>query len=435
MKGKQKFGLFSASLLLINGTIGSGIFLLPGQSYSLMGTSSLIIYVLSALLAMGLAACFAEVGGMFTRNGGPYIYTREAFGEFWGFEIGIMKFAVGVISGATMAVAFTTALSAIWPEAGSGMTRNLIIVTLIGGLGIINLIGVSTTKLVNNIVTLAKLVPLVILVCVGIFFMKGDNFLPLMPDEVTATKFSDALLVTFYAFTGFASLATAAEDIDDPQKNIPKAIILSMGAVSVFYILIQAVCIGTMGTALANSENPIVDAMQVFMGSWGAKLVTIGSLISILGVNLTNAFYCPRGCVALAEDGMMPKVVRKKATNGVPYVAVLLYVCVTIPLALSGSFAQLAAINVISKFTQYIPTCLAVMVFRRKRPDLKSTFRIPFGDLIPILSTVVIAWLLFNSDLQKIAIGLGAMVVAAPIFYLKKWFDKRHTPVAEEVNK
>lgn len=295
-----------------------------------------------------------------------------------------------------MAAGFTTTLSAIWPQASQGVTKSLIIVALIGGFGIINIMGLNATKYTSNIVTVAKLIPLILLVVVGIFFIKGSNFSPFFPQELNGTSISSATLLTFYAFTGFASLGSAAEDIENPKKNVPLAIILSLGAVSVIYILIQIVCIGMLGSDLVKSTAPIVDAIKV-LGPVGETIVVAGSLISILGVNLTVAFYTPRSAVALAEDGLLPKVFLKRSKKDSPYIAVIVYMVMAIPLALSGNFVQLAAINVIAKFTQYIPTCLAVMVFRKKRPDLETTFRAPLGFVVPIFALVVSAWMLYNS--------------------------------------
>lgn len=421
---KQKFGIASIVLLGINAIIGSGIFLLPGKAYASVGTSSLLVYLFITALALSMALCFAEVGGMFQRNGGAYVYVREAFGEFAGFEVGLMKWIVQIIAWATMAVGFTTALSSVMPSAASGLGKGVIVTVILVGLGIINIIGVNLTKYVNNIASIGKILPLVLFILVGMFFIHPGNFHPVVPAGLSSVTFSGAAILIFYAFTGFESIATAAEDMDNPKKSLPIAIISAMVVVSIIYFLIQTVSIGALGTELAQSANPVADAMSTFLGPVGKTIVILGSLISIGGINVAASFLTPRGAVALAEDHILPNVVTRKTPWGTPYIAIILSVVVALPVALSGSFTQLAAISVISRFTQYIPTCLAVIVFRRKRPDLKTTFRVPFGYAIPILATVVSVWLLFNADVVKLLIGLGALLVGVPLYFINKRYKK-----------
>lgn len=425
MKKKQTFGFFSIILLGINAIIGSGIFLLPGQAYAKMGTSSLFIYLLVSLLAMALAMCFAEVAGMFKRNGGAYVYVKEAFGDFAGFEVGIMKWIVSIIAWATMAVGFVTALSSLWPSAKEPMIHSILVSVLLIGLAIINILGVRITKYVNNIATIGKLLPLLLFIGMGVFYLHGDYFSPLLPSMVSSSTLSETVLLIFYAFTGFEAIASAAEDMENPKKTLPLAILFAMFFVSILYFLIQMVSIGTLGNALADSVTPLADAISIFLGPMGKTMVALGTLISIGGINIASSFLTPRNGVALAEDGLLPHVIVKKSRWGTPYVAILCSVAIALPIALSGSFTQLAAISVISRFTQYIPTCLSVIVFRRKRPDLTSTFRVPFGYTIPILATLVSFWLLFHADIEKLLIGLGAMILAIPLYFIMKRWQMR----------
>ncbi|MGL4730394.1 MAG: APC family permease [Clostridium sp.] len=430
MGDKKKIGFWSIVLLGINAIIGSGIFLLPNKAMDIIGPASLGVIIFDMLLVVSIAVCFAEVGGMFKKNGGPYVYAKEAFGDFVGFEVGFMKWAVSVIAWATMAVGFVTALSVVWPAAGQGMTKNLIVVGIIVGLGIINILGVSISKVLNNIITVGKLVPLIIFIAIGIFFIKGSNFTPVFPGGTYQSgSFGEAALLIFYAFTGFESIAVAAEDMENPEKNIPKAIITVMMIVSVIYILIQAVSIGILGEQLALTKTPVADASSVFLGSWGGMLVTAGTLISIGGINIAASFITPRTAVALAEDGLLPKALNKYNSKGTPYIAIIVTVLLTIPVALSGSFTKLAAISVVSRFAQYIPTCLAVLILR-KREDLKTSFRIPFGPVIPIVAVGVSIWLLCNSSMEKILWGLGGLVIGVPVYFLMTKMNKKSEDVA-----
>ena len=422
----NKLGLMSIILLGVNAIIGTGIFLLPGKAAALVGVNSLWVIVFDALLVMSIALCFAEMGGMFNKNGGPYVYAKEAFGNFVGFEVGFMKWAIATIAWSAMAVGFATALGAVWEPASTEMGKNIIATLIIVVLGIMNIMGVKISKIINNIVTIGKLLPLIFFILVGIFYVKGVNFAPMesVPD-MTQASFGAAALIIFYAFTGFESIAVAAEDMEKPERNVPKAIILVLTLVSIVYILIQAICIGIMGDALVTSKTPVADAAFVFMGPLAKAIVTAGTLISIGGINVASSFLAPRSGVAMADDGLIPKVVSKRNKKDAPYVAIIVTVVFAVVLSWTGSFEKLAAISVVSRFAQYLPTCLAVLVFRSKRPDMARTFRVPLGPVIPVLAVVVSIWLITQSSLEKVFWGLGGLVVGAVLYYIMNRNEKQ----------
>ncbi|MGL5614720.1 MAG: APC family permease [Sarcina sp.] len=423
---KSKIGFLSIVLLGFNAIVGSGIFLLPNQAMKLIGPASLFVILFDAFLTITIALCFAEMGGMFKKNGGPYVYTREAFGNFAAFEVGIMTYAICVIAWATMAAGFVTALSVFWPAADKGTTKDIIIVLFIIALGILNIVGVNFTKIIMNIATIGKIIPLVIFIAIGVFFMKAHNFTPMLPNNTyTHGSFGAAALLIFFAFTGFESIALAAEDMDNPSKNIPKAIVIVMIIVSIVYLLIQAVSIGILGPSLANDVNPVTTASSKFLGSTGGILVSLGVLVSIIGVNVASSFSSPRMAVALAEDGLLPKSIAKYNKLNTPYIAIILTVVLTIPIALSGSFTQLALISAISRFAQYLPTCLAVPILRWKKPEMERSFKIPLGPIIPIIAVVVSLWILFQSSAEQIIWGLGGLIVAIPLYFIMKLYNRK----------
>ena len=415
--GGAKLGFWSIVLLGINGVIGSGIFLLPGRAMELMGPGSIFVYLFVALVVMTIALCFAECAGRFSRDGAAYVYAREAFGSFVGFEVGIMSWAIRIIAGAAMAVAFATALSAVWPPALREPSRTLIILALLGGLSTLNLLGVRPVKLVNNLVTAGKLLPLVIFILAGVWFLQGSRFQPMFPNGVSAHGFGTTGLLIFYAFTGFEGLAVAAEDMEQPRRNLPAALMLVMGFCGVVYIAVQAIAVGSLGPALARSAAPVADAASAFMGPGGRWLVTLGTLVSIGGINVAASFSAPRTGVALAADRIVPRKLAELNRFGVPYGSILLTFLVAVPVALSGSFIQLAAISMVSRFAQYLPTCLAVLVLRRRR-DLPQGFRIPFGPLVPVAATLICVWLLSKATHAQLVWGLGALAVGIPLFFL-----------------
>ena len=353
------------------------------------------------------------------------MYAKEAFGDFIGYEVGVMKWVIGMIAWATLSVAFATALAKVWPAAADPTMTKIITTSLILVLGGINLVGVDKTKNLSNIITVGKLVPIIVFVAVGVFFIKGSNFAVTTVSSATASNnFGAAAILIFYAFLGFENIGVAAEDMANPERDIPIAILVTILACSAVYMLLQAVCIGVLGGSLAGNTAPMVDAAAVFMGSFGKYLILAGMLTSIFGINIAESFIAPRSAVALADDGLMPKIIAKTDKNGTPYVAIIVTMAITILIAVSGSFTKLAAISVVSRIVQYVPTCLAVIMLRKKKPELKTTFRVPFGPVIPIFSTLVCLWLLSRATTSELVWGLGALIVCAPLYFVVRGKNK-----------
>lgn len=432
MSNKVKLGFGSIVLLGINSIIGSGIFGLPGNAYSMIGPSSVLVLLFCMILAVSIALCFAEAASWFEADGGPYLYAKEAFGDFVGFEVGVMKMAIGIISWSTLANFFAVTLSAIWPQAAEPFTKNVIITILVLGLGMINLIGIKSSTILNNIMTVGKLVPLILFICVGIFFIKGANFQPfvIVPENTsTSSAFVAVTISLFYAFTGFESLGVAASDMENPKKNIPKAIVVVMGIVSLVYMLVLAVSIGVLGGGLSGAENPVIDAARVAMGNTGAYIITIGTIISVGGINIASSIFVPKSVSSLAEQGLLPKSVAKTNKNNVPYVAIIITMVGTLIIAWSGTFSTLSQISVISRFIQYIPTCLGVLILRKKFAGREVNFKIPGGAFVPLFASGISVFLLIKAAIdspEKIAWGLGGMVLAVPLyFYMTKVYNKK----------
>ena len=417
---KDKFGLWSIVLLGINSIIGTGIFLLPNRAYALMGPSSLLILLFDAFLAGCLALCFAEVAGFFSRNGGPYLYAKAAFGDFVGYEVGVLKLVVTIIAWAAMAVGFATALGAAFPFFAGDTMKNLIAAVLIGGLTIMNIAGVKISKILNNLMTISKLVPLCVFIAVGLFFVNGSNFTPFVPTHMADGAFANAAITMFFAYTGFEAIAVAAEDFKDPKKDLPRGIILTMIIVTIIYMLVVGISIGILGPDLAVDKAPIQTAFGRAVGPVGAYFILLGTLFSMGGINLAESFIAPRACTSLAEDGMLPAFLNRRTSWGTPWASSVVVAILSILLAWSGSFTTLAAISAVSRFTQYLPTVLSVIVFRRKWKDRERTYKIPGGIFVPVVAFLTSLWMLSNAKPMQLVWGLGGILVIAPYYLVYK---------------
>ncbi|WEG72554.1 APC family permease [Vagococcus intermedius] len=417
-----KFSLNGATLYGINAVIGSGIFLLPQTIYRDLGPASLLAMVFDAILILLLAVCFAEVSGYFNKNGGAFQYSKAAFGDFVGFNVGLLGWFVTLISWSAMAAGFSKLLIVAFPTLEGKNT--IISICLVIALSIINSLGIKTSKIFTISITIAKLIPIVAFTCCSLFFIKHGiskgNFTPflqLSPGMTVSKAMAGTSLTVFYAFIGFEALPIVAGEMRNAKKNVPKAIIGSISIVSILYFVIIAGTIAMLGVGILETDAPVQDAFAEMIGPFGKWVISIGALISILGLNVGDSMMIPRYGAAISDEGLLPTIISKKNNKGAPIIAIAVSGVLTSLLLLSGSFEQLAELSVVFRFIQYIPSALAVIFLRKKNPNTNLTFKLPFGPLIPIIAILVSIWMLaFGASTISLLAGVIGIIVAS-IFY------------------
>lgn len=424
----DKLGFWSIFFLGVNAIIGSGIFLLPNKAYTDVGVASLIVILINAVLSLFLALCFAETASIFDKNGSSFVYAKEAYGNFVGFEIGIFAWFIGIVSWAAEIQGLLTAFGGIYPMAMDPYYNKIFVVIIGAFLGLLNYLGVKCSKMLNNIITVSKLLPLILFIFIGIFFIKGPDFFPLIPKiqmGLSTGNLGVATLVIFYAFTGFDLLAVAAEDMENPTKNLPKAIIWVMIFCSIFYLMIMIVCIGLLGPALGTTSVPIATATATIFGNFGFLFITIATLVSIGGITIALSFIAPRSIQALADSKYVPEIFNKKGRFGTAGFAILLTTVITVGLAFSGNFIFLASLTVIARLIEFISTAGSVLVFRKRK--LKAQYRIPFGPVIPVIAIILSIWLLSESSYENIVFIIIGFIVGAILYvtYAKKQMERQ----------
>lgn len=416
---KRSLGLFAVICLGLNGVIGQGIFLVPGKAADLMGPSALVALAMGALLCFCIALCFAEVGSRFRGTGGAYLYAREAFGEFVGFEVGWMTCWVAIISWATLSNGFTVVLAKFIPAVGEGWTQKAVAVGVVTLLSGVNALGAKSGATVVKFFTVAKLIPILAFMLIGAFFMDGGNFEPFAPKGMT--PLAETTLILLYAYAGFETMVVPAGEMENPQRTVPLSLFIVLAVCTVVYMCVYAVATGTH-TSLAGSENPVAEASANFLGPGGATLIGLGICLSVFGTNSGSALVNPRRFFALAERGDLPAFLAKvHPETGAPLAAIGLTWLATLVLTLSGSFQQLLVIGVLARFAQYIPTTLAVLVLRRRADyDPDAGYQIPLGPVVPIITLALCAWLLLNTDPKKLAFGGLALLLGVPFYFLAR---------------
>ena len=417
----RSLGLWDVVAIGINGVIGTGIFLLPGSVAAMMGPAALVTYLISALLCTFVVLCFAEVGSRFRGTGGPMLYTQSAFGELPGFLVGWFIWLTRITAWGALANGMVAAATALWPAAHD--YRVAIIVVLISALAATNIAGVSVGARVTNFFTGAKLLPIGIFLAIGLFHIRRDLFTPFSP--VGFGEIAPTTMVILWAFVGFEILTVPAGEMRNPRRSVPRALVLTMLTVSAVYLLIWAVCTGTLPT-LAGSENPVAESAIEFLGPRGGALIAFGILLSVLGINAGNALVAPRALYALAHKGFLPRrLAWVHPGRKTPVVSILVTSGATLALALSGSYIELAVVSVVARFAQYIPTCLAVLYFRKKLPDDPPGFRVGGGPIVPVLAVALCFWLLIESEPRRLLWGFAGLVAGLFIYGIMRFVRTR----------
>jgi APA family basic amino acid/polyamine antiporter len=409
--------------IAINGIIGAGIFGLPSKVYALIGTYSLIAFVVCAVVVTMIILCFAEVSSRFDETGGPYLYAREAFGPVVAFEVGWLVWLARLTAFAANCNLLVSYLGFFWPGATTTLWRPVVIVFVVAMLTAINVRGVREAAIFSNLFTVGKLVPLVIFVVVGLFFLNPGSYS--FGPQPPVGAFSQSVLFLLYAFTGFEMAVIPAGEIRDPKRNLPRALMTAIGVVACLYILIQVVCVGTL-PELASSQKPLADAASIFMGTAGGALISAGALISISGNLNVLLLSGSRVPFAMAEQRQLPELIAKVHSRFfTPYVSVLFTATLMLILTLNSSFVQALTISAIARLVTYAVTCLSLPVFRHRADAPPAAFRLPGGTIIAVLSLGLAIWLLSNSTSAEARAAFIAAAVGFAIFLLYKFIRSR----------
>src|SRR5215831_9757336 len=406
IRGIRRWDLVAVT---INGIIGAGIFGLPSKVYALIGSYSLIAFIVCALVVMLIILCFAEVGSRFAETGGPYLYAREAFGPAVAFEVGWLIWLARLTAFAATYNLMISYLAFFWTPANTGFVRAMIILAVVVALTALNVLGVRQAAIASNIFTIGKLLPMLIFIAVGLFFLNSHAFT--LGTRPAAGPFSQSVLLLLYAFTGFEMAVIPAGEIRNPQKDLPRALLIAMAVIASTYILIQVVCIGTL-PELAKSTKPLADAGQRFMGTAGAAIISAGAIISVAGNLNITVLSASRVPFAIAEQKQLPAIfARVHRRFFTPHISIVVTTALMLILTLQSSFVAALTISTIARLIAYAVTCAALPVLRRRSDVPPAHFKLRGGVAIAVAALILSVWLLLNSTrAEAIAATVAALV-------------------------
>ena len=414
----RALGRWDLTAIGVNQVIGGSIFLMPSLLAASVGAWSPLAFVAVGALSMAIALSFAEAASRFETTGGPSLFARAAFGRFASVEAGWLLWYARASSWASIINGLADALSFYWPSLKMGAGRVTLIAAVIAIICWINIRGIRQSAFVVNLLTIGKLVPLAIFVGVGFFFVDVGSLVP--AGGVTWGKASATALLVIFAFGGYEVVSVPAGEAKDPTRAIPFALVMTILAVTTVMALAQAVAIGTL-PGLATSKTPLADAAVLFMGAAGGLLMTAGAAVSMLGNNMGHPLSGSRNLYALAEQGDLPAIFgRVHPVYRTPWVAVVFTSGVALVLALTGSFATLAAGSAVARLVLYAGTCASVLVLRGSRFEGRvkpATFVAPGGPVLPIVGILLSLSIIAGATTTQLEVG-GIAVAAGAVLYL-----------------
>jgi basic amino acid/polyamine antiporter, APA family len=413
---RRELGRWDLTAIGVNQVIGAAVFAQPSLYAASVGAWSPWMVAAMGVASLLIALSFAEVSSRFEATGGPYLCTRAAFGRFAAFEVGWMMWFTRAASWAAVINVLAAALAFYAPSVGGGIARATLITAIIVVISAINIRGIRQSSFVVNLLTVGKLLPLAVFIAAGLFFVEWPRLEPGTPPSFAQLSSTGLLLI--FAFGGYEVIPVPAGEAKDPRRAVPFALIMTIIVVTIVMTLVQIVAIGTM-PELAASKTPLADASLRFLGAGGAALMTVGAVLSTTGNNMGQALSGSRNMFALAEQGDLPRqfgFVHPRFRT--PVTAILVTSAVSLTLAVSGHYAQLALASAVSRLLVYVATCASTLRLRSS-PDLPSpTFVVPFGPVIPATAIAIAIAMLAGARREQLIAGSAALAAGAVLYLI-----------------
>src|SRR5437588_7278279 len=411
-------GIPALTANIISSTIGAGIFVIPATVAAGLGPAAPLAFICCAIAMVLFVTCFAIAGSRVSLTGGLYAYVEVAFGKYVGFLAGMLYFltALGAVAGVVNGVANSIAL--VIPFLGGPVVRIVVMLAVYGVLVFINIRGVREGAGAVTTITIAKLLPLLLLVCAGIFFIHPANLTWIAWPGSKAL--GDSVILLIFAFVGIEVALIPSGEVKNPSRTVPRAAYLALVITTIIYIMIQLVAQRTLGSELANYKDaPLAEAAAKFLGNIGRTILLAGATISAFGFVTSDILSSPRMIFAFGRDGALPKwFAHVHPRYRSPDVAIIAYAVLAFALSVTGTFEKLAVLSNVAVLLMYLLCCAAcwLLVQRDVRADGAQPFNFPGMKIVPALAIAAIIWILAHATAWEFEVN-GIVLVIASVFY------------------
>jgi APA family basic amino acid/polyamine antiporter len=415
MELRRDLTLFDLTNIVIGSIVGADIYIASALTAGLVGPFAIVVWIAAAVCATILALVFAYCGYYLPRVGGPFAYVSEAFDDFYGFIAGWSLWIAEILALPVFALAFTQYLEFFLRL--SLLQEILVKGLFLAALTLVNVVGVRAAGRVNDVLTMVKLLPLIGLVIAGLaaFALRpgllSANYLPFAP--LGLGNLGTALVLIFWAYVGFELGTFPASEVKDPKRNIPKAIILGMAVVTVFYLSTNFVVFGMVPwQTLAGSTTPLVLVGAALFGAAGAAIMTAGALVSVSGSDESGILGTARLSYAMAIDGLFPKVFASiHPRYETPYTALVIEGVIAFALSLVSGIAGLISFSVFNMAFSFLVTCIALTVISRGREE-----RLRGQGILPWAGVAICLYLLYSTGPFDKIVGSIVILAGIPIY-------------------
>jgi APA family basic amino acid/polyamine antiporter len=407
---KPTLSLFDATAISVGAIIGAGIFVVTGIAAGYAGSALIISMLIAAIIAMFTALSFAELTAWMPKEGSVYEYAHQLISPFAGFLTGWMWVVSNTFTGAAVSLGFAYYLTAFTPFLEAKWVATLLCLFFT----ILNYFGVRQSALINNILVAAKLAILTFFCIFGSLHINTSNFTPFNPFQAGILYGASYI---FFAYGGFARVAVVAEEVKDAERNVPKAMLLSLVLSTIFYLLVGAVAVGLVGAnTLANSNSPLKAAVGITKSPTAEYLVSAGGLVATASVLLTSIMGVSRMAYAMARGKDLPQTLSKLHTKyNTPHYAIWIVGALMILLVLSVDLTKVVAISTFALLFYYVVANISALKLKAKKRK--------YPKILPATGTatclLMLAFILFVSP-QAWIIGTASLIVGATYYTTKQ---------------
>lgn len=424
----RAIGIPGLTANIVNATIGAGIFVLPALVAKNLGAAAPLAFVCCAVAMVLFVTCFAIAGSRVSLTGGLYAYVEVAFGRYVGFLAGILYCLTAICAVAGVVNVFVNSVAGLLPVLNNPIMRIIAMLLVYGILVFINVRGVREGAAAVTFVTLAKLLPILLFLCVGIFFIHPANIS--FTTWPGSKALGESVVVLMFAFVGIEVALIPSGEVKNPQRTVPRSIYLALLITTIIYLLIQIVGQGVIGNQIANYKDaPLAEAAFQFLGNAGRTILLAGATISAFGFVTSDILSSPRMIFAFGRDGSIPGwFAHVHPRYRTPDVAIITYTVLAFAMSVSGTFEQLAVLSNVAVLLMYLLCCAACWSLVRRDVRTESGgagINFPGMKIIPALAILAIVWILAHATVWEFEVNGIVLAIASIAYFARRRWQRK----------